>query len=500
MSNIPAGVHRMQSLPFISVVIPAYNEEDSLAGCLKALQRQDYEGAFEIIIVNNASTDRTPAIARAMGAQVVDEPRKGYVHAVRAGFAAAKGEIIASTDADTIVPAGWLSKIVQSLQAGPEVVATGGIFKLHGCASWLACMLSLASRLVGHPSGGNMAVRRRAYEAAGGFDPHINLGTDTDLVIRLRRLGRVTFDPRLTVSTSGRRYQFAFWPNIWKYPLNELWLRLFHRPRFYDFADIRGPCKQRLLPRRLAGASVVLAALAFFIYKAELPQSQIFGPVLAIARVDQRVIALTFDDGPGPYTPQVLDILDRYRVQGTFFLIGRNIERHPDIPPLIVAKGNVIGNHSYSHSWWTSVDLPGRIYRELDETAALVQDTARVTTVFFRPPRGLRNPWMIHGVRKKGYTVVTWSIQANDWTNPMPGPEVIAQRVIRQAKPGAIILLHDGLGTRANFQGQNMVAALPVIIETLQAQGYHFVTVPEMLQIQKSTGGAAGKRTLAQGT
>jgi len=95
---------------------------------------------------------------------------------------------------------------------------------------------------------------------------------------------------------------------------------------------------------------------------------------------------------------------------------------------------------------------------------------------------------MIHDAQKKGYTVVTWSIEANDWTNPKPSPEVIAQRVIRQAKPGGIILLHDGLETRANPQVQNMVVALPIIIETLQAQGYRFVTVPELLQIQKSTG------------
>jgi peptidoglycan/xylan/chitin deacetylase (PgdA/CDA1 family)/GT2 family glycosyltransferase len=513
----------MAALPFVSVVVPAFNEEERLSSCLDALQRQDYAGGFEIIVVDNASTDGTPGMARAMGIQVIHEPCKGYVHAARSGYAAAKGEIIASTDADTIVPADWLTRMVSSLQADRGVVAVGGLFKMHGCAPWLAHLLSVASRHVGHPSGGNMAVRRWAYEAAGGFDPRFNLATETELSARLRRFGRVIMDPSLIVSTSGRRYQYAFWPNIWRYPLNELWVRIFHQPLFYDFSDIRGPCRPSSRPHAqscaapalaalgvyvhgaeitppslwLLGAVVVLAASILFIYLAEVPQAQIFGPALAIARVDQRVIALTFDDGPSPCTPEVLGILSRYRVPGTFFLIGRNIKRHPDMPARIVAAGSAIGNHSDSHSLLVSVGLPSLIGRELAEAASLIQDAAQVTTALFRPPRGLRTPWMIHSVRNRGYTVVTWSIQAKDWTNPRPRPEVIARRIVQQAKPGGIILLHDGHGTCADPQAQNMVAALPTIIEQLQAQGYRFVTVPELIRMQKPNGGVADQKPLA---
>lgn len=472
----------------VSVVIPAYNEDACLAECLYALQNQTYHGTYEIIVVNNASTDHTLEIAQSMGVKVIVEPRKGYVQAMRAGFAVATGEIIASTDADTIVSSRWLEQIVHAIQVDPKIVATGGIFKVHHCSPWLAHILSLASRSIGHPCGGNMAVRKWAYDAVGGFNPKINMGTDTDLVNRMRRIGRVTVDKSIIVTTSGRRYQYAFWQNIWKYPLNDFWVQLCHRPLFYNFSDIREPGRQHLSRGWLAAFPILLLVLTFFGYQAEIPKSELLGPVLASAQVIQPVLAITFDDGPSPSTPQVLEILKRYHVQATFFLIGKNIERHPDIPARIAADGHAIGNHTYSHSLWTSIDFPKQIGFEIDKTSSLIQATAHVTPILFRPPRGLRNPWMIRAAEQRGYTIITWSIQANDWENPKPSPQVIAQRVLSHAKPGSIILLHDGLGTRENPQVQNMVAALPIIIETLQAKGYRFVTIPELMQIKNPSG------------
>ena len=477
----------MNILSMVSIVVPAYNEEGCLTACLSALQHQTYQGAYEIILVNNASTDHTAEIAKAMGVHVMNESHKGYVHAMSAGFAIARGEIIASTDADTIVPPDWLERIVQTLQADPTIVATGGIFRVHDCSYWLSRTLSLASRHIGHPSGGNMAVRKWAYQAAGGFNPQVNMGADSDLIIRLHRLGRVTVDKKLTVITSGRRYQYALWQNFWKYPLNEFSLKYYHRPIFHDFPDIREPGWHHSSPRWLITFPIFLLVLTIFGYTTEIPKSQILGTVLASAHANQPVIALTFDDGPSPSTNQILEILNRYQVKATFFLIGRNIERHPDIPAKIVAGGNVVGNHTYSHSWWTSIEPAKNISFELDKTSSLIQATTHTTPTLFRPPRGLRNPWMIRTAQHKGYAVITWSIQADDWDNPKPSPEVIAQRVLRQAKPGAIILLHDGLGTRENPQVQNMVAALPIIIEALQAQGYRFVTIPDLMKSQNNS-------------
>jgi peptidoglycan/xylan/chitin deacetylase (PgdA/CDA1 family) len=471
----------MSSKPFVSIVIPVYNEEYVLADCLAALQQQDYAGPYEIIVVNNACTDRSPEIARAMGARVVSEPHKGYVHALRAGFAAARGEIIACTDADTIVPPDWLSRLVEVLLEDPEVVAVSGVFDLHDCSPWLGALGSLASRLNWHLAGGNMAVWRRAYEAVGGFDPAVNLGADTELGLRLQRLGRVVIDRRLAVNTSGRRIQHALWQTLWMYLLNDLWLILFGHPRFYDFPDIRVAPRRHLPVRRLSGAGALLTLLSLLVFTAMSPGAQTFGPVLAHGPAGQPVVALTFDDGPSPDTAEVLDILAHYQVKATFFVIGQNVQRHPDLARRIVAEGHAIGNHTYSHPLWVAVETPGQVARELDGAAAAIQAATGVYPTLFRPPHGWRSPWMLHLAHRKGYTVVTWSVSPDDWRQPPPG--AIAMRVLQRVRPGAIILLHDGLDTRGNPPMQNTVDALPAIIEGLQARGYHFVTVPELMRV-----------------
>ena len=118
----------MTGKPFISIVVPAYNEEYALPATLAALKAQRYDGEFEIIVVNNASTDSTPLIAENAGCRVVNQPRKGYVHALSAGFTAARGEIIASTDADTLVKPDWIQRMAGVLSR-PGVVACGGVFE-----------------------------------------------------------------------------------------------------------------------------------------------------------------------------------------------------------------------------------------------------------------------------------------------------------------------------------------------------------------------------------
>ena len=463
--------------PFVSIIVPVYNEEYVLADCLAALKRQDYNGPFEIVVVNNACTDRSPRIAHEMGVRVVDEPRKGYVHAMRAGFAAARGEVIACTDADTIVPSDWLSRLVATLLQNPTAVAVSGVFNLHDCSLWLHLLGSAVSRLNWHLAGGNMAVWRWAYKGIGGFDPEVNLGADTELGLRLRHLGRVMIDRCLVASTSGRRIQYALWQTLWMYLLNDLWLVFFGHPRFHDFPDIRVLPRRYFPVRRLSSVGILLVVLSLVILAATNPSLQIFGPVLAHGQTDQAVIALTFDDGPSPYTAEVLNILARYQVKATFFLIGQNVERHPDLAQRIVAEGHAIGNHTYSHPLWEAVANPGKAAQELSKGAAAIQTATGVSPTLFRPPRGWRSPWMMRLARRTGYLVVTWSVSPDDWRGPPP--EVIAERVLRQVRPGAIILLHDGLGTQVDPHMQNTVIALPTIIEGLQVRGYRFVTVPE---------------------
>jgi cellulose synthase/poly-beta-1,6-N-acetylglucosamine synthase-like glycosyltransferase len=200
----------------ISFVIPAYNEELRIGKCLAAvveeIARHEYE--TEIIVVNNASTDRTAAIASAIGnVHVVEEPRKGLTRARQAGFAASTGELIANVDADTMLPNGWLKTVVDAFEKDDNLVALSGPFIYHD-ASFLYGVWVRAFYAVGYVTylftrfvlqmgsmlqGGNFVVRKSALQKIGGFDTSIEFyGEDTDVARRLSKvLSKQADDMRL---------------------------------------------------------------------------------------------------------------------------------------------------------------------------------------------------------------------------------------------------------------------------------------------------------------
>jgi glycosyltransferase involved in cell wall biosynthesis len=202
---------------FISVVIPAYNEKEYLQPCLRALRRQTFPAdQFEVIVVDNASTDATAAVARRLGAQVVTEPRKGVSRARQVAFQAARGPIIASTDADTRVPPDWLARIAAHFGHDP---ALGGVYgpvhwpdgrpveqlMLRYPGTWALWASNRAGRSLWW--GSNFAVRREVFWQAGGFPVDWPSGEDTDLSLRVSRFAPVRFDPALVVWASNRRTQ-----------------------------------------------------------------------------------------------------------------------------------------------------------------------------------------------------------------------------------------------------------------------------------------------------
>jgi len=195
---------------------------------------------------------------------------------------------------------------------------------------------------------------------------------------------------------------------------------------------------------------------------------------------DERDIALTFDDGPtAEYTPQVLQILEHYGVKGTFFLVGYNVERHPEIAKQIVEQGNQIGNHSWSHSNFLPYLLPYQIADDYRKSEKAIYDATGVTPRFYRAPHGKVTPWMRWVLHKEGLMMIGWTFSPGDWRNP--GTEEIINRVVNSARPGSIILLHDGLDHNQNPDRSQLIQALPAIIERLQGQGYHFVTIAQLL-------------------
>jgi peptidoglycan/xylan/chitin deacetylase (PgdA/CDA1 family) len=195
-------------------------------------------------------------------------------------------------------------------------------------------------------------------------------------------------------------------------------------------------------------------------------------------------IALTFDDGPSPSTNRVLDILQQHQIRATFFVVGKNAEHYPDIVSRIQHDGHLIGSHTYSHSPWSSIKTPKQISSELDKTSSVIFNISGTVPHYFRPPFGWESPWMNQVYHKKGYIIVKWSIDPKDWQHPSPG--IIVNRILANLKKDAIILLHDGHQIKAAPNVQEMISALPVIIEELEARGFQFVTIDELLKTHEN--------------
>lgn len=201
-----------------------------------------------------------------------------------------------------------------------------------------------------------------------------------------------------------------------------------------------------------------------------------------------KVIALTFDDGPWPKsTEQVLNILQQHNIKATFFWIGQNVQNYPQLAQKVVADGQVIGNHTWHH-WYRRMDKTTAA-SEIERTAAVIYQTTGVRTSLFRPPGGILNNGPADYAKLQNYGVVMWSDDSEDYNRP-PVARLV-KNVLRRARPGGIVLMHDGGGDRSHT-----VQALPLIIDALIKSGYHFVTVPELLEI-KDKEQVAGKGVTA---
>ncbi len=189
----------------------------------------------------------------------------------------------------------------------------------------------------------------------------------------------------------------------------------------------------------------------------------------------EKVIALTFDDGPWPHsTPEVLDILKKNDIKATFFWIGQNLKTYPQIAQQVVAAGHAIGNHTWHH-WFHRMNESTAAH-EIEDTANLIYKTTGVKTSVFRPPGGVLNNGVADYAKKENYVTVMWSVDSIDY-RPLTSQQII-NNVMRRVKPGGIVLMHDGGGNRSST-----VKALPQIIAQLKKQGYSFASVPELLEM-----------------
>jgi peptidoglycan/xylan/chitin deacetylase (PgdA/CDA1 family) len=182
------------------------------------------------------------------------------------------------------------------------------------------------------------------------------------------------------------------------------------------------------------------------------------------------VVALTFDDGPHPqFTPRILDILQRYGVRATFFELGMNAERYPDLTRRIVAEGHIVGNHTWDHKHLTKL-TDEQFDAEIDRTTQVLEQISGHEVVCTRPPYGDADARIVQKLADHGQASVVWSTDSRDFEKP--GADAIVHNALAGLRPGAIILMHDAGGNR-----DETIAALPRIIEGIRAKGYRIEPV-----------------------
>ena len=241
----------------ISFVIPAYNEEKNIGGCVASIMQEisTEKVDAEVIVVNNASTDDTKKIASAFTTVIiVDEQRKGLVWARKAGFERSTGELIANIDADNMLPKGWLKQVLKRFE-DPELSALSGpvvyydtpryvrfttmlFFRLGYAANLLNKLLSGVNSML---QGGNFILRREILQKIGGFDTSISFyGEDTDIGRRVAQIGKVVWTFDLPINSSGRRImEEGLFKVGFTYALNFLWITVAKKPFTKKYKDIR---------------------------------------------------------------------------------------------------------------------------------------------------------------------------------------------------------------------------------------------------------------------
>ncbi|WP_412042799.1 polysaccharide deacetylase family protein [Flavobacterium sp. C3NV] len=188
----------------------------------------------------------------------------------------------------------------------------------------------------------------------------------------------------------------------------------------------------------------------------------------------EKKIAITFDDGPGIFTLEVLELLKKYDVKATFFCIGKNIEAHPEILQQIIADGHLVGNHSYSHSKFFDFYNARKIREEIEKTDLLLEKYTSKKINFFRPPYGVTTPSIRRALEKTGHKVIGWNIRSLD--GGTKNKELIFNRIIKRVSPGGIVLLHD--------TASHSVLVLEQFLQFLKQNNYKVISTEELLNLK----------------
>lgn len=227
-----------------------------------------------------------------------------------------------------------------------------------------------------------------------------------------------------------------------------------------------------------------LGALGLAYYNGQVPKSQLYGKTIFRNRDAGKRIALTYDDGPNPaYTPELLELLARHGAHATFFQIGKWVEREPALAKEVRDAGHAVGNHTFNHPTLAlcstdRVKEELRLCHEASQAADIEYSTVDGASLM-RCPWGRRRPGTLRAVKSAGYMPVQWSITGWDWAERKTADD-IAGRCLK-AREGDVILLHDGVHTEPRADRSKSVYATRQVLEQLGAEGYEFVTIPELV-------------------
>ena len=212
------------------------------------------------------------------------------------------------------------------------------------------------------------------------------------------------------------------------------------------------------------------------------PKSQWFGRAFCALPRGTKQMALTFDDGPNdPHTLNLLDVLGELNVRATFFMIGRYVQQRPEIALEVKNCGHVIANHTFTHPFLT-LESTANVRGELEQCREALTGAIGEHSNLFRPPWGARRPAVFHTVRQLGLQPIMWSVTGYDWD--APSAEYIEKKVATRVHGGDVILLHDGGHKAFGTDRSHTVKAVEALIPRYKAEGYEFVTIPEMMARQ----------------
>ena len=504
----------------VSILLACRNGEATLDETLESLAAQQWDRPWEVVYIDNGSTDgsvavfeaaraRHPAVAWRFGDAAAVA---GNSRALNLGAAAAAGRSLMFCDADDTVSPGWLAAMGEALEAHAFVACRFELAKHN--PDWV-----VASRdpfqvtslpIIPHEpfcpvaGGASLGMHREIYESLGGFDPDFPTSEDTDFCIRAHLAGhRLVFVPEAVYHYRLRDDLRAIRRQAHAYARSEALLRARYMPPARFLA--RGPWRTwgaetgRLVARRLkagvkarlSGQAETEAARARAAERLGRAFGELDGAIayrvpprrpkrptaIVSVRTEAKLLALTFDDGPDPdWTPRLLEVLAKAGAKATFFMVGARAARHPELVARVAAEGHEIGNHTWDHP-----SLPTLGPEAVAEQIARTRDQlAPHGQALLRPPYGHQDRSVDLAARRFGYRTICWHATGEDWLDR--DAATIAGLLAEKAEPGAIFLLHDSLYSWEEAAVRDRtptIEAVAMLVERLP--GWRFVTVSELL-------------------